>query len=268
MQGLRDFGNALIVALLSIGLMVGALSISLVEFLPEAAPASSEYLLPPPAPLTATSTLPPTFTPLPGLEPPTQTANPTFTNIAMPGSCQPPAGWRQIFIQGSDTLDTIAARYRISKDQLRIANCLLSDSLITGSILYAPPASTSTPVVCNQGAAGWVKTYIVKPGDTLYAISSNHYTTAALLRNVNCKISDLIYPGDALWVPNVATRTPYPTPLPGSTVTPYPTDPLTETALPFTVTTIPSKTPVPATATAIPTSTPVPTLTSSPTAFP
>lgn len=245
MQGLRDFGNALIVALLSIGLVIGALSISLVEFRPEAAATATDTLLPSPAPLTATATLPPTFTPLPGLEPATLTAIPTFTNIVMPGSCQPPPGWGQIFIQGNDTLNSIAARYRISKDQLKTSNCLSSDNLVTGTILYVPPAPTSTAIVCSQGAAGWVKTYVVKSGDTLYSIASNHYTTAGLLRNVNCRKGNLIYPGEVLWVPNVATRTPYPTPLPESTITPYPTDPLTQTALPFTGTPVPTDIPVP-----------------------
>ena len=41
MQGMRDLGNALIVALISVGLMIGALSISLVEFVPEAAPTAA-----------------------------------------------------------------------------------------------------------------------------------------------------------------------------------------------------------------------------------
>jgi LysM repeat protein len=258
MRGLRDLGNALVVALISIGLMLGALSISLVEFVPDAAPALTDSLFPSPEPITATPTFPPTFTPEPGLA--TFTALPTFTNIA--SSCQPPAGWRQIVLQGSDNLDVIAARYRISKEQLRAANCLLSDSLVAGSVLFVPPAPTSTSASCSQGAAGWVKTYVVKPGDTFYAIATNHYTTASLMKKVNCRTSDIIYSGEVLWVPNVATRTPIPTPLPGSTVTPYPTDPLTETALPFTATVIPSNTSVPHTATAIPTST------ASPTAFP
>jgi len=240
----RDFGYTLIVALISIGLVIGALSISLVEFLPETPPASTDYLLPSPVPVSATSTIPPIFTPLPGSEFSTLTANPTFTNIVMPSSCKPPPGWGQIFIQGSDTLDSLAARYRISRDELKTSNCLSSDHLVTGTLLYVPPAPVNTAVVCFQGAAGWVKTYVVKSGDTLYAIASNHYTTAGILQNVNCRKGDLIYPGEPLWVPNVPTRTPYPTPLPGNTVTPYPTDPLTQTALPFTATIIPSNTPV------------------------
>ena len=269
MQNLRDFGNALVVALISIGLMVGALSISLVEFSPEVTPTAANNPIFSPAPLTATSTLPPTLTPTLGLESPTPSITSTFTStVTPPASCLPPAGWGQIIIRPGDTLDIIAARHRTSKDELRRANCLLIDNLVAGTILYAPTVATITPAVCNTGAAGWAKNHIVKPGETFYSIATNYYITANLLKSVNCRASDLLYAGEALWVPNVPTRTPYPTPLPGSTVTPYPTDPLTETALPFTVTVMPSDTPVPPTATEIPTATAIPTFTASPTPFP
>ena len=268
---LRGLGNALVVALISVGLMVGALSISLVEFVPQATSTATNILFSSPVPLTATPTVPPTLTPTVGLESPTPSITPTFTNTALPpASCQPPSGWGQIIVQAGETLDSIALKYRTSKDELRRANCLLIDNLVAGSILYAPPVATTTPVVCGQGAAGWVKSYVVKPGDTLYAIATNHYTTAGLLKSVNCRTSDLIHVGETLWVPNIATRTPAPrqTPLPGSTVTPYPTDPLTETALPYTITVVPTDTALPLTATVIPTFTAVPTFTASPTPFP
>ena len=248
MQGLRGFINALVVALVSTGLIIGALSISLVEFAPQAAPTATNILLPSPAPLTATATLIPSLTPTPGLESPTPSITTTFTiTNTPPASCQPPFGWTQIIIQAGETLDTIAVRYRITKDQLRSANCLLNDSLVPGTILYVPPAVTSTPVNCNQGAAGWTKSYVVRAGETLYSIASNHYTTVGLLKSVNCRVSDLIHTGEVLWVPNVATRTPLPTNLPGVTVTvtPFPTEPLTETALPYTVTIIPTNTVAP-----------------------
>ncbi|CAG0979690.1 putative peptidoglycan endopeptidase LytE [Anaerolineales bacterium] len=269
MQNLRDFGNALVVALISIGLMVGALSISLVEFVPQTTPTAADIVFPSPIPLTATNTTIPTPTPTLGLESPTPSVTPTSTiTFTPPAACMPPSGWRQIIIQSGETLDSIAARYRASKDQLRSANCLLIDSLVAGTVLYVPPVATNTPAVCNPGASGWIKNYTVRPGDTVYRIATDHYTTASLLKSVNCRISDYIYAGEVLWIPNVATRTPYPTPLPGSTVTPYPTDPLTETALPFTVTVIPSSTPIPPTATEIPTATAMPTPLPSPTAFP
>ena len=270
MQGVRDFGNALVIALISTGLIIGALSISLVEFVPEATPTATNILFSSPAPLTATSTLHPTLTPTLGLESSTPTITPTSINSATPpSSCQPPFGWvNQIDIQPGETLDILAARYRISKDELIRANCLLSNTLVAGTKLYVPPVVANTAVTCSQGAAGWVKGYVVKPGDTIYAIATNHYTTAGLLKSVNCRTSDLIYPGETIWIPNVATRTPYPTSLPGVTVTPNPTDPLTETALPYTATILPSDTPIPATSTAIPISTAIPTFTPSLTAFP
>ncbi len=254
----RDAGNALAVALISILLMIGALSISLVEFVPEATPTETNIVPPSPLPLTVTSTIEPSATPL-VFETPTASA-PTSTNTISPSTCPMPIGWRQINVQYGDTLNGIAIRYRVNKDELRIANCLLSETLMAGTILYVPPVATNTPAICIQGAVGWVHAYIVKSGDTFYAIASNYGTSSATLKFVNCRVSDLIYVGEILWVPNVATRTPYPTPLPGVTATPFPTDIITETVLPFTGTPFPSETPVPPT--------PVPTDTFEPTPTP
>ena len=269
MKSVRDITNALLVAVFSIGLMLGALSISLVEFVPEAAPTATDNLFASPVPLTATSTFPPTLVPTLGPESPTPSITLTYTNTSTPpSSCQPPLGWvTQITIQIGETLEEIAARYRTTKEQLRTANCLFNDNLIAGSKLYVPPAATNTPTVCIPGAVGWTKNYVIQPGDVIFRIGYNHYVTTGAMMTVNCRVSESIFPGEILWVPNVATRTPIPTPLPGVTVTPFPTEPLTETVLPFTSTTLPSETPVPPTATTAPSATSAPTLTASPTSF-
>jgi len=269
----RDIGNAVLVAFVSIALIVGALSISLVEFAPQATPTAANNQIPSPIPLTATPTPLPTLTPTIGPLSPTPSSTPTFTNTALPpASCLPPSGWGQIIVQAGDTLGSIAARYRTSMDELRRANCLLTDNLVAGTVLYAPPVPTTTPAVCSAGAAGWVKTYKVKFGDTFFSIATKYYTTANQLKSVNCRTSDLVYIGETLWVPNVAPR---PTLLPGNTATPTlrPTDistetdlPFTITALPFTATIMPTSTSVPYTLTVIPTLTAVPiiNLTTSP----
>jgi len=273
-QNLRDFGNALVIALISISLMMGALSISLVEFVPEAAPTPTSVLMPSPLPLTATETLvpPPTLQPtetfLPGTETPTFTAVPTNTNVPLTSTCPHPSNWGQITVQPYDTLDSLALQYRVNRNDIKNANCLVSDNLFVNTILYVPPVITSTVPICTSGAAGWVKNYTVKPGDTIYAIATNYSTSAALLKSVNCHPSDLIFAGELLWVPIGPTRTPSPTPRPGITASPLPTDPLTETALPFTLSPQPSNTSVPPTSTFVPTFTPAPTLTPSMTAFP
>ncbi|HET7142981.1 MAG TPA: LysM peptidoglycan-binding domain-containing protein [Anaerolineales bacterium] len=241
MRNLRDFGNALVVALISIGLIVGALSISLVGFSPEARPSPTNIIPASPLPVTATNTQVPTLIPPQSIESPTPSITPTYINTATPPlSCQPLFGWvTQISIQSGDTLDSLAARYRISKEELRRANCLISDILVAGTKLYIPPVSANTPATCRKGAAGWVNSYLIKAGDTIYAIATSHYTTVTLLKQVNCKTSDLILPGEVIWVPNVATRTPSPTAFPGATDSVHPTEPLTVTVLPFTETVLP-----------------------------
>jgi len=265
MRGVRDFGNALVAAILSIGLTLGALSISLVGFIPEEVATPSPTLIASPIPVTATNTLPPTATLLVTVNIPT--SSPTNT-IIPPTSCQPPVGWVGVVVQVGDTLDSLAARYGTYKDILKNKNCLFTDSLIAGTLLYVPGGiSTSTVVACNQGAVGWIKNYMVRPGDTFYNIGTRYGVNANLIKLVNCRTSDIIYAGEVLYVPNVPTRTPTFTPLPGITYTAAPllTEPLTLTVLPFTATYPPTQT---STATTAPTVSPIPTQTASLTAIP
>lgn len=264
MGGMRDFGNALVAALLSIGLTLGALSISLVGFVPEEAASPTKTLILSPIPVTATNTIPPTSTSFGAVN--TPTLLPTNTFIP-PTSCQPTAGWVATVVQTGDTLDSLAIRYGTNKDILKSRNCLFTDTLIPGTLLYIPGGvPTSTMRGCVQGAVGWIKNYTVKPGDTFFNIGSRYGASASLIKQVNCRISDLIYSGEILYVPNVPTRTPTFTPLPGITYTaaPFLTEPYTQTVLPFTATFIPTHTSVPPTSTPAPTITPVPTQTASP----
>jgi LysM repeat protein len=264
MQSARQFGNALILALVSTGLVLGGLSLSLVEFSRTAPPASTPSLLPSPVPLTATATLPPP------VQSATSTSAPSATStFPPPVACSIPAGWIGIYVQASDTLESLARQYRISSDQLNAGNCLLANNLVPGSVIYVPPVAPNTVAACVPGAVGWVNSYIVQSGDTIFRIAINHYTTASLLKQVNCRTSDQIFGGDKLWVPNVATRTPTPTLKPFEpTFTLFPTDPLTETALPFTVTPSPTTTPPPPPPTITPSATTAPSATPSLTAFP
>ena len=270
MQGMRDLGNALVVALISVGLMIGALSISLVEFVPEAAPTVTDSLFSSPEPLTSTPTLTPTTIPTLGIESLTPTATLTFTSTPIPpSSCPPPANWVQITVQISETLDSIAVSYNTTKELLRSANCLFNDTLIAGSKLYvplAPAIATNAPAVCFPGKSGWSRKYVVQPGDNLFRIATNYFTTLNEMLTVNClKSGATIRPGEILWVPNVTPRaTPSLTPLPGITI--VPTDPIA-TAIPPTNT--PSDTPIPPpTSTTALTNTPEPTLTASLTPLP
>ncbi len=109
--------------------------------------------------------------------------------------------------------------------------------------IYIPPTSANTgPPSCGP-LAGWIKSYVVQPGDTLFHIATLYQTTTANLERANCKASSIIFVGERLWVPNVPTITPGVTIIPTfATPTEYPTEPLTLTPLPFTLTPDPTDT--------------------------
>lgn len=261
MRAVRQLGGGLIYGLFSVVLVVGSLSLALAENAP-------------PSLLTSTSipsTVPQTLTPTqPGsTELPTLTPLPTQTPLP-PTNCPPPPGWILISVQPGDTLDSLAARYHTTADQIRQGNCLLAPSLAVGYgiyVPYVPPQSQPTPIFTCGPYLGWVRTYIVQPGDDLYRIALRYSTTTAELQRTNCIINPNSIPvGLQLWVPNVPTITPGITLLPEfNTQTLVPTDPLTLTPLPFTETVIPTSTSVPKTST--PTFTSVPP-TATITAFP
>jgi LysM repeat protein len=247
MHGLRDFGNALLIAMVSMGLVAGSLSISSAEFAPEATPTSTSEQLPSPLPLTATPSIVPTVTVDFSQISATPSLIPTLTVTSTPpANCQIPSGWLQITVQPGETLDSIAARYRVSAADIQRGNCLPAGNVVSGTSLYVPPVAPNTIVACIPGAAGWTKSYIVKPGDNLYRIGLDHYAGLDQMRRVNCRAGDTIYTGELLWIPNVASRTPPPSPLPGttSTFTPDVTEPFTITVLPYTITYTPTIEPI------------------------
>jgi LysM repeat protein len=149
----------------------------------------------------------------------------------------PPSGWMYITVQSGDSLAGIAARYRLTVEQLMQANCLSVQSVPPGYGIYVPPLPASTAIPCGP-ITGWIKSYVVQPGDTLFHIASLYRTTVKDLQRANCKgNSTVIFTGDRLWVPNVPTITPGVTLIPTfTTPTEYPTLPLTLTPLPFTAT--------------------------------
>ncbi len=255
MQAVRQLGGGLIYGLVSVVLVVGGLSLALAENAP-------------PTHLTPTSSLPavpPTLTPTQSgsTEAPTWTPLPTQTPLP-PTNCPPPPGWTLVSVQPGDTLENLAARYRTTAEQIRQSNCLLTSSLAVGYGIYVPyisPQAQPTTIILCGPFPGWVRNYIVQPGDHLYRIALQFGTTAADLQRANCISNPSnISVGLQLWVPNVPTITPGITVIPEFvTQTEVPTEPLTLTPLPFTATVVPTSTSVPNSPTPVPnTSTPVP----------
>lgn len=272
MQALRQLGSGVIIAIVSVILVLGGISLAIAETLP---PSATPTQAPPTLPLnipTATFTSTLAFPTL-QTETPTETASPSPTATSLPSvSCIYPNGWIVITTTSNDTIYSLAQRYRTTPENLSIGNCLKSINLSPGTLLYVPPViSTATAVPCGP-PAGWVKAHVVQPGENLYRIALSYGITYPQLQAANCMgNSVLIYVGQRLWVPNVPTLTPVPgvtlvpdfptnTPSPTASLTPMPP---TATQPPQATSTLtPSFTAPPATATA--SITPFPSQTTSP----
>lgn len=250
MQALRQMGGGVLIAIISLLLVVGGISLSLAETKPPQQPT------PLPPVIIVTSLEQPTSTPIlvntNTVEPPptlTATVMPSAT-LAVPVVCNPPAGWLQIVINTNDTLYTIAERYKTTAEILSANNCLGNSLPAAGSLLYVPPVPTVTVIPCGP-YSGWIKAYSVQPGDNLYRISLLYRTTVPQLQIANCMGSSItIYTGQLLWVPNVPTSTPGITVVPTfNSVTPSLT-PLPTSTFIVTESPVPTNTSVPATATA------------------
>jgi len=267
-------GTGLTAALVSSLLVLSALSLAAAEGLKENPPQAPQP--------TAT-----TYIETPGQIVNTPLPTNTPTPEPPPTNCPPPAGWMPYVIENGDNLDGLAARHLTSTQMIIQANCLLSASLLPGTVLYLPPLPTATQQPTEQVPAtatvtviqptqprcgpppGWVR-YVVKPNDNLFRLSLAFGVSVQELQWANCLASpDVIRVGDALWVPNVPTRTPSPTvtvpttPPSSTPVTPSPVVPSATHTLTSTPTNAPTFTP-----TSTPTETSTPTPTASPTATP
>ncbi len=222
MQSLRQLGGGMIVALISVLLVIGGISLALAETLPAQATPTP---IPPTLSLefpTATFTASPLIiespTPLITTTPfvfATDTAFATNT-LFVQASCNPPSGWQRILTTASDTIYSLAQRYKTTAENLGSANCLSSFDVPAGFTLYVPLVPTVTVIPCGP-PAGYVKRHVVQPGDNLYRIALSYGITYPQLQRANCMgSSTTIYAGQRLWVPNIPTRTP----VPGVTIIP------------------------------------------------
>jgi LysM repeat protein len=259
---MRELSQAfwgMLAALFSTILVLGGLMMSLAEGGLQAASVAEQSP-------TLTMTVPtqrsgePTYTPSP-TTPPTPTPTAVRSNV-----CQYPEDWVEVFVDFGDDFSSLAFRYGISVENLRLYNCLDMRALMPGMTVFVPPLpptptaqpslTPALPVVqpsptrryCPR-PPGWVD-YYVKRGDTLFSISSARGITYQVLMARNCLNTIVIRVGQRLFVPNVPVIPPSLTPAPY--ISPTFPPPATWTSVPPTAV-IPS-----ATSTTVPaTSTPV-----------
>jgi len=94
-----------------------------------------------------------------------------------------------------DDIQTIAEEYDVLVEDIVIANGLETEELEVGMVIYIPP----------QHARGYYEpdsgTYLVAPGDDLFAIAERFGTTVDALQQANGLDSSDIEAGAALQIP-------------------------------------------------------------------
>ena len=281
MSALRQVLLGILAAALSVSIILGSLSLALTEGnlsisrSLSVTPTPSPTILTPERPgVTGSPTSPvitlaalAEFTPTPS---PTSLPSPT---LPVPTACPPPDGWSAITVQIGDTLVNLAQFYNSDPEALAEANCLLTQDLIPGVVLYVPGIPPTEPPVQCGPPYGWVL-YTVRAGDTLYSLSKAFGVSVFQLQSANCLgNSTLIRIGQRLYVPFVLPSPPHPTPTPQPTFTPLPSETPTDTpSFSPTPTVGPSESPTPTLSPTLPpppyTPTPTPSLPPPPTDTP
>jgi LysM repeat protein len=191
----------------------------------------------------------PTATPTPTASP-TARSSPTPPPVEVVRKCTiAPPGWVEYTVRSGDTLSRLAADSGATASAVSAANCLESNRLYAGMVLFLPAEPPPPPPVCTGPPGSWER-YTVTRGDTLFSLARSRGISLYGLMTANCLPTARILAGQVIYVP----------PLPATAVPtdPPPTDPPpppppADTPVPPTNTPVPpTSTPVPPTATAPP----------------
>jgi LysM repeat protein len=247
-KGYRQVILGFLAALLSLAVILGSLSLSLTETGLKLALQNS------PTRTRSTRSATMTLMMIPTTHSPGETANlsqftpsigftplfPSATLPPTPSNCPPPPGWQPIQIISGDSLDSLALIYDTTPAELVEGNCLPTEDLLPGTILYVPPITitpTASPVSCPH-PQGWI-IYTVQPGDNLYRIGVAFGVSWQELQIANCMgNSVIIHAGQKIYVPNKPTPQPTAAPTNPQTTVFYPT--ITPTQFPTLTPTIPA----------------------------
>jgi len=182
--------------------------------------------------LTATATpLPPTNTPtITPTSPPTETPSPSITPT--------PSGPFEYTVQQGDNLGDIATRFGTDIPTLLALNPSIDPATLiiyVGQKILVPPPNMQLPTataVSTLVPPGTLISYLVMPGDNLYAIATRFNSTVdAIVKENKLANANDIAAGDILKIPvNIATPVPtatvgtvYPTVIVASNTPPPPT---------------------------------------------
>lgn len=102
-------------------------------------------------------------------------------------------------IEGEDEgedIQTVAGRYEVTVEDIVITNGLETEEITVGTVIYIPPKHARGYYNPDAG------TYLIAPGDDLYAIAKRFGTTVEAIGEANAMTSDKIEAGAILQIPN------------------------------------------------------------------
>ena len=98
-------------------------------------------------------------------------------------------------IEGDD-IQTVAGRYEVTVEDIVISNGLETEEITVGTVLYIPPEHARGYFDPDAG------TYLIAPGDDLYAIAKRFGTTVEAIGEANAMTSNKIEAGATLQIPD------------------------------------------------------------------
>lgn len=185
MWSARQVGIVVAYAAIPLLLVVGSVALAVTEgaTAPTATTAAPGSPAPASSPVTPTETLQPTSTAAP-----TSTIPPATATAAVTGTASPTPSPTRTPATASATA---AAQPTATSRAARPATA--TEGTLSPRVF--PQAGSCGPF------PGWSKTYVVRPGDTLFLIALRHRTSVWELRQANCKSSTAVSAGERLWVP-------------------------------------------------------------------
>ena len=130
-------------------------------------------------------------------------------------------------VKPGDSLWKISSQHKVTVDELKKINGLVSDTILIDQkltiatqsinlpVVEKAPSSKSTPTYQQSKpvtrTTPSTSTYIVKAGDSLWKIASQHNLTIADLKNINNLVSDTIYVNQKISVSSSAPTKTKPT---------------------------------------------------------
>jgi LysM repeat protein len=103
-------------------------------------------------------------------------------------------------VRAGDTLSSIGARYEISYQAIMRANNLTDTLIFPGQRLAIPVrGGTASAAAAPAGSSGG--SYIVRSGDSLWAIANRYNVTVDALKQANGLVSTVIIAGQTLRIP-------------------------------------------------------------------